>query len=163
MMGSRGPIPKPSVTRRRRNTPVVPTKTAARGAKKVASVVVPKPDRKWHPVARLWYRSLAQSGQTEFYQSSDWTLAFLIAESISRDLCPQVVGVTENGEVIRAEVPLKSANLAAYNHAFTDLLVTEGARRRASVELRRLSEADRAAVRRAEATITNIRSRLTSR
>ena len=92
-------------------------------------------------VAKRWYLSLAQSGQAEFYEPSDWAVAFLMAESISRDLKPQFVGFRQTGrqETVPeyAVVPLKGASLSAYLKAMTDLLVTEGARRRAGIELQR--------------------------
>lgn len=134
-MGTRGPAPKRSTQRRRRNAPEIPVTTgiASKG------VVAPPADDEWHPVARAWYDSLAESGQATFYEPSDWALAFLMAESISRDLNPQFVGFRQvdkfETEPIRETIPMKGASLSAYLKAMTDLLVTEGARRRASVEL----------------------------
>nr|WP_052809999.1 hypothetical protein [Streptomonospora alba] len=61
----------------------------------------------------------------------------MIAESTSRDLCPQVVGTTDDGEILRDAIPLKGASLSAYLKAMTSLLVGEGDRRRARVELPR--------------------------
>lgn len=143
-MGERGPIPNRSDRRRRRNKPVVEV-TAADGAD---SVPVPEADEKWHAVARGWYESLAVSGQSAFYEPSDWATAVLIAESISRDLKPQVVGVhPETGEPVMATIPLKGASLTAYLKAMTALLVTEGDRRRAAVELERPQPGDRDAER----------------
>jgi hypothetical protein len=102
-------------------------------------VEVPKPNSKWHPIAKRWFESLAMSGQSrKYYEPSDWATAYLIAESMSRDLKPQVVGINEEtGEPVMAVIPLKGASLAAYLKAFTALLVTEGDRRRARVELER--------------------------
>lgn len=198
-MGARGPVPKPSSTRRRTNKPVIPVKTAPRGAKAAAKpemqsakkaveavakkaprkttkkaaapvealevevpIVGPHiPDPEWHPVAVRWYESLSASGQSEFYEPSDWATAYLIAESISRDLRPQVVGTTPGGEILRSTIPMKGASLSAYLKAMTDLLVTEGARRRVSVELQKGPKVDPDAER-AAATVTDIRSRLVS-
>lgn len=108
--------------------------TKAAGA---AKVPVPAVDPKWHPVAKRWYQSLAKSGQSAFYEPSDWAVAALIAESMSRDLHPQVIGFTDSGKVIKECIPLKGASLAAYLKAFTQLLVTEGERRRVQMELER--------------------------
>jgi hypothetical protein len=100
----------------------------------------PPPHEKWHPIAKQWYESLARSGQSAFYEASDWATAFLVAESISRDLKPQPIGVDpETGEPVMAVIPLKGASLAAYLRAMTALMVTEGDRRRAGLELRRAS------------------------
>lgn len=103
-----------------------------------ANVEVPPAEKAWHPVARRWYESLAESGQAYFYEPSDWATAYLIAESISRDLKPQVVGLhPETGKPVKASIPMKGASLAAYLKAMTALLVTEGDRRRVRVELER--------------------------
>lgn len=97
-------------------------------------------DESWHPVARQWYESLAHSGQKIYYQPSDWAIAYLLAESLSLDMKPQVVGVNEEtGEPVLARIPLKGASLAAYLKGFTALLATEGDRRRMQIELERES------------------------
>ena len=134
MAVSRGPVPKRSDQRRRRNEPEAPVDVAI-GA---TDVVVPEADPEWHPVAAMWFESLAASGQSVFYEPSDWATAFLIAESMSRDLSPQFVGINEkSGEVEKDVIPLKGASLSAYLKAMSVLLVTEGDRRRARVELMR--------------------------
>jgi hypothetical protein len=97
-------------------------------------------DEHWHPVATQWYESLNLSGQRIYYQPSDWATAYLLAESISRDLKPQVVGIhPETGEAVMAVIPLKGASLGAYLKGFTALMVTEGDRRRLQIELERES------------------------
>ena len=134
-MGARGPVPKRSSERRRTNKPAegagITTAPAAR------SVTVPRADSAWHKVARGWYLSLAKSGQSRFYEPSDWATAYLIAESLSRDLSTQVVGFTEKEGAITATIPLKGASLSAYLKAMSSLLVTEGDRRRLRLELQR--------------------------
>jgi hypothetical protein len=132
-MGVRGPVPKRESQRRRTNKKSKPKRSV--GAAKVA---IPKVDAKWHPAAKSWFNSLAKSGQSKFYEPSDWSMAWLIAESISRDLKPQVVGIVEEtGEAVFAVIPMKGASLAAYLKAMAALLVTEGDRRRAGLELER--------------------------
>jgi hypothetical protein len=96
-------------------------------------------DENWHPIAQMWYESLAHSGQKIFYQPSDWAVAFLLAESISRDLKPQFVGISETDGPIYETIPLKGASLAAYLKGFTALMATEGDRRRMQIELERES------------------------
>lgn len=152
-MGARGPIPKREDQRRRRNKPASKTATvkkkAAPARRKSSSTsirttsavtrsAIPKADPKWHVAAKRFYAALEKSGQSTFYEPSDWAIAWLIAESISRDLKPQVVGVVEEtGEPVFAIIPLKGASLAAYLKAMTALLATEGDRRRAGLELER--------------------------
>jgi hypothetical protein len=136
-MAARGPVPKRSDARRRENKPLVEITTAP-----AASVVeMPAGDEDWHPIARRWFDSLKTSGQNRFYEPSDWAVAYLIAESISMDLKPQFVGFAQTArdstEAEYAVIPLKGASLSAYLKAMGSLLMTEGDRRRASVELQR--------------------------
>ncbi len=134
-MGTRGPVGKRSEERRRRNKDGEPT--SADGAE---SVAVPPADESWHVIAKRWYESLEGSGQSEFYEPSDWAMAQIVAESISRDLNEQVVAVPEKtGEPVYAKVPMKGASLSAYLKAMTALMVSEGDRRRVGVELQRAS------------------------
>lgn len=133
MTGTRGPIPKRSIERRRRNK----TGDTETVSTLVDVVDVPEADKDWHAIARLWYDSLADSGQSVFYEPSDWATAYLIAESMSRDLSPQFVAVTERGDTVTETIPLKGASLAAYLKAMSVLMVTEGDRRRMRLELER--------------------------
>jgi hypothetical protein len=135
-MGTRGPVPKRSDERRRQNKPATATGEITQ-APAADGVVAPEPNGEWHEVAHRWYLSLAASGQSRFYEPSDWATAYLIAESMSRDLNEQVVGITDSGTKVYAEIPLKGASLSAYLKAFSNLLTTEGDRRRASIELQR--------------------------
>lgn len=102
-------------------------------------MTVPAADKKWHPVAARWYRSLKTSGQAVFYEPSDWAVAFLIAEAMSRELKPQPVVSVIDGEqhVEMCTLPPKGASLAAWLKAMTSLMVTEGDRRRLHLELER--------------------------
>ena len=80
----------------------------------------------WHPLARDWYRSLAESAQSQFYEPSDWQTARVLAELLSRSL--------KSGRVTAALVE-------RWQVGATELLTTEGARRRARLELERTTEA----------------------
>lgn len=132
-MGERGPTPKRSDQRRRRNIPTGGEPDQAEGF----PVKVPSIPKDWHPVAKMWFRSLGSSGQSAFYQQSDWATAFVLAESISRELSPQpmIVGKGEDATVEMVSLPPKGASLAAWLKGFTALMVTEGDRRRLSLEL----------------------------
>ena len=143
-MGVRGPAPKRADERmghrsagdKPSNTNPITTAPAA------TKVRVPRADSSWHKVARMWFSSLAKSGQSRFYEPSDWATAYLIAESISRDLSQQVIGFTEKEGAIFGTIPLKGASLSAYLKAMSSLLVTEGDRRRSRVELERGAAVD---------------------
>lgn len=138
-----GPPPKRSDERRRRNTPESgnPQVVDMKDDPMFAGRVDPPPaNENWHAVAKSWYESLATSGQRVFYEPSDWATAYLTAESMSRDLEEQFVGIHEKtGEVIKAKVPLKGASLTAYSRIMAVLMVNEGDRRRVGLELKRES------------------------
>lgn len=143
-MGTRGPVPKRSSERRRRNktneVEKVKVEPKAKPAKKKAppktttptnqfvdaegKVLKPAAKKTWSPIARDWYESLAESGQAEFYEPSDWAAAQLVAEAMSKMLR-------------HGKRPLSSQMFAAVWAAMTDLLTTEGARRRARIEIER--------------------------
>jgi hypothetical protein len=79
-------------------------------------------DADWHELARDWYRSLADSGQSIYYQSSDWQTARIWAELLSK----QLFSSRPSAQMIQA-----------WQSAAADLLTTEGARRRVRVEIER--------------------------
>ncbi|MDT0451859.1 hypothetical protein [Streptomyces hesseae] len=119
-MGARGPVPKRSAERRRRNKDGAELvhATSAPGL-----VEWPDPDASWHAIACDWYRSLAASGQAQFYEPSDVATARYVAEAMSRNLAA--------GQRFSAQL------FAAVSSAMTELLTTEGARRRVRIELER--------------------------
>lgn len=117
-MGRRGPVPKRSSERRRRNADGRPERVALTG-----EVRVPALPKDVHPIARRWYRSLRQSGQARFYEPSDWAAALLVAEQMTRLLASQ-----------RA---IAGPAFTALWSAMSDLLTTEAARRRARIEVER--------------------------
>lgn len=123
-MGARGPVPKRSDQRRRTNQPDDGPITSAIGS---AVVATPEPDESWHQMARDWFASLAESGQSAFYEPSDWQTARIWAEVLSRQL---------QSSRISAQM------IAAWSAGATELLTTEGARRRGRLELERHTEDD---------------------
>lgn len=132
-MGERGPVPKRDDQRRRNADPI------GGPAEKGEHVECTPPPAKasWHPVAKGWYESLAVSGQSWWYQASDWATAYMLAEEMDRHLKPQVFGFNEKtGEPLKAHRPMGPA-LAAILKGMTGLMVTEGDRRRARIELER--------------------------
>lgn len=140
-----GPPPKRSEERRRRNRDAVETQKVDIAELSSHDVEIPVADEGWDPVTKMIWDSLPRSGQAIFYEPADWAAAYLMCESIDRDLKPQVVGITEQGEVVRDVIPLKGASLSAYIKMMTSLLMTEGDRRRARIELERQKAKDAAA------------------
>lgn len=122
-MGQRGPVPKRSDERRRRNKESEPDKVRAI----VEHVVVPKPSLKWHPIAKAWYEALAESGQSKFYEPSDWAAAQYVAESMSINLR-------------QAKARFSAVLFSAVWTAMGDLLTTEAERRRVRMEIDRGAE-----------------------
>lgn len=93
----------------------------------------------WHPLAQRIYDAALSSAQAALYEPSDWAVLALLCESLSRDLRPQLAGVTqgENSEPIYERMPVKGASLSAYLKGFTSLMMTEGDRRRMRLEVDR--------------------------
>ena len=156
------PIPKRSEERRRTNSPepqvldvgkIVADDPDSLPFKIKQDVVPPDPEHlpaggDWHPVVRQLWESLHSSGSALYWEPSDWSMALVFCESLSRDLEEQFVGYTESGEMKYAQIPLKGASLNAYAKLAGQLMLTEGDRRRAGLEIRRdrLAGADVAAV-----------------
>ena len=135
-----GPVPKRSTQRRRTNS------------KKPQQVTVAAPLVAQPPLrdglceqATGWYVSLAASGQSRFYEPSDWAAAQLLAEAIHAFV------EDRNAALLRTILS-----------GFGTLLVTEGDRRRLQLELSRVDEAAVSADAAAEATIHELRGRLAS-
>jgi len=117
-MGSRGPVPKRSTQRRRRNKDEEPESAPATAP----TVAIPAASEHWHESATRWYESLAESGQAQFFEPSDWAAAQIVAGQLSEFLTASK----------------RSAMM--FSHlwsAMTDLLTTEGARRRLKIEIDR--------------------------
>lgn len=144
-----GPAPKRDAERRRRNPKVVETTTVLIDDLIKEPVEIPEVPEGWHPTAKHWFESLTRSGQSVFYEPSDWATALVIGETLSRELNPQYVAYTdkESGEVIAEWItmPMKGASLAAILKGMASLMVTEGDRRRLSIELERKRAKDEAA------------------
>lgn len=116
----RGPVPKRSDQRRRRNKPEAdaPAVVVAMGQQVVKP---PTEDRAWHPYAKDWFRALKRSGQSQFYQESDWREAKLVAWLITQELSSPTGARAGMMDVIFSRADA--------------LMTTEGARRRLRVEL----------------------------
>lgn len=94
----------------------------------------PEPNPDWHPIAMQWYESLPKSGQSHYYQASDWATAVMCADLISR-------------EFHRADDPESKKGISPMmiHEIFTqagNLLTTEGERRRLRLELIRAEKND---------------------
>lgn len=122
-----GPVPKRESERRRRNKPDVPVQTAP-GA---AVVKIPPANHRWHPIARRLWTALRESGQSAFYEPSDWAFAYSLMDDLT-----YVKTATDRGEKRPAVM------LATVYSSLERLLVAEGDRRRLRMELMRPGNGD---------------------
>ena len=118
-MGARGPVPKRSDQRVRRNKPDV-------AVEKVESIgVVAVPELGFddpHFLTVDLYRSLSESAQARFYEPSDYQ----IARAVLHFLDQQFKTSRPSGQMVQSLFS-----------QLTDLLLTEGARRRVRLEVER--------------------------
>lgn len=118
---------------------------------------IPRADRSWHPIAKRLYNSLKTSGQADFYQNSDWALAYSLCDDLSRykraeDRAEQMnerrdlwYSLTPEARVELGMDPKyapphggkggSAMKLTATLSALAGLMVTEGDRRKIRVEL----------------------------
>lgn len=124
-MAGRGPVPKRSD--RRLGHRAKAEREAATSAPGAAVVSVPAAVESWHPLARDWFDSLAASGQSAYYEPSDWAQARVWAQVLS--------GVLSSARP-------SAQMVAAWQTGAAELLTTEGARRRVRLELQRVHGVD---------------------
>lgn len=117
-MGQRGPVPKRSDQRIRRNTEGKTEKVAAIGAVTTPELGLEDP----HPIIQDLYRSLTESAQSRFYEPSDWQFARFTLHFANK--------------LLTADRP-SAQMLAAVNTMLSNLLVSEGDRRRVQLEVER--------------------------
>ena len=116
-----GPLPKRIEERRRRNA--VPGETVVEMAGEVVPPELPKMTPAVHPVAAGWYESLKASGQSLYFEPSDWAAAVVVTLAMSKNLRAKRFSGELFGQVWGA---------------MNDLLTTEAARRRARIQVRRM-------------------------
>ena len=136
------PYPKRSSERRRANKD--PNLEQAEAG---STVTRPPAAEHWHPYVVGMYDALAESGQSQFFESSDWQFAFLLMERMSR--------------LLERDDPAPAAWVGV-DRGLARLLVTEGDRRQMRLELERKTVRAQSDDARAEATISDIRKRLSS-
>jgi hypothetical protein len=140
-MGDRGPAPRRDAERRRRNAPAHPI--VKMGPDELRSLgfevdLNPEPPaavEEWHPLVMELWEALQVDPARMWMTSADWMATKIVCETLSRDLKPQVVGVTEAGDVVRAVVPVKGANQTAILKHLASIGVTEAARLRLQKEI----------------------------
>ena len=133
-MGTRGPAPKRDAQRAGHR----PADYAADKVELDEPVDVPPANIAWHQTAIDWYKSLAKSGQSFWYEPSDWAKAQIIAAGIS-DYCTDVdagPAFDDNGKPLSARFA-NAATLKVLLSEMASLGVTEQDRRRMRIEVTR--------------------------
>lgn len=122
-----GPIPNRSDQRVRRNKPEIEIDTVDQaGTVTVPELGLENP----HQIVADFWDSLAESGQANYYEPSDWQYARVVMKLLDQ----QLKSYKPSGQMI-----------ATLHSMLTDLLVSEGARRRVRMEVERnKSAADQA-------------------
>ena len=128
MAGARGPIPKRDEERVRRNIPDNPTTTIP----VIGTVVIPDLGDvsfggETHPIIEEMYESMKVSAAVKFFEPTDWTYARLTLLTLNQEL----IAAKQQGR------PIGAMKLSAINQMLSALLLTEGDRRRARLEIER--------------------------
>lgn len=76
---------------------------------------------KWHKTMRRWFESLKHSGQSSFYQPSDWATARMWCDLMTKEL--------------NSPKGVSASLVSQFTIVANSLLTTEGARRRANIEM----------------------------
>lgn len=120
---------------------------------------VPKPNAKWHPIAKRLFKSFASSGQVRWWQDSDWATAYMLMDEYSAykrtdDAALKSRAVRAGWDEEAAKLSPKEREAAGWSRerpkvsafaspqkldsilrALERLLVTEADRRKARIEL----------------------------
>ena len=113
------PVPKRSSERIRRNKPEVPIdKVTVIGGVDIPALGIDDP----HPITINLYQALRESGQSRYFEPSDWAFARFT--------------LTFADKLLKSQRP-SGPVLATVHSMMGDLLVSEGARRRFRVEVER--------------------------
>lgn len=113
-----GPVPNHSDDLSRPRSRRNPDNVVTKGVRK--PVVKPPGRDTWEPFVKEFYDSLGSSGQSDFYQESDWHYARLVCDQLDA----HYVSGMRSGQMFQSIMA-----------AMTSLLATEGERRRVKIEL----------------------------
>jgi hypothetical protein len=127
-MGQRGPIPKRNEERVRRNIPEDPTVTVQmHGLVTIPELGDISHMGETHPLVEEMYESIRQSASVKYFEPTDWSYARLTMHTLNAEL----VSAKHLGK------PIGAMKLTAINQMLSALLLTEGDRRRARLEIER--------------------------
>jgi hypothetical protein len=55
--------------------------SVTQGEARRKGIPIPQPNPNWNPAVQSWYRALRLSGQSQFYEASDWATAVAAAQA----------------------------------------------------------------------------------
>lgn len=123
-----GPPPKRDEERVRRNKPDRPTATVtAIGVVQIPEMGDLSHLGETHPLIEEMYQSIKDSAITQFYEPTDWQFARITLYALNEEL----IAAKHNGK------PIGAMKLAAIIQMLSALMLTEGDRRRARIEIER--------------------------
>lgn len=138
MVASRGPIPKRSEVRRRTNAPEDGLEISRAPARETST---PTPAPYWCDIALEMYESMCASGQSVFWEQSDYTTLWLVCDQLHALHNEQFMGMQGDGvghtRPFYARRPMTASELSAIMKTLGSLGATEGDRRRMRIELQR--------------------------
>lgn len=91
----------------------------------IETLVEPPPaDTTWHPAARRMYEAMLRDPARIWMGPTAWAITWIMAENMSREMYPQVIGVVEGGvdpetgeripgHVAREVIPMKGTSINA--------------------------------------------------
>lgn len=118
-MARKGPVPERVANRLGHRTKAENDVTRIRVPTRAT---VPGPDKTWHPIALRIYKAAKASAQSKLYEPSDWAVLYFVCDEIS------VHCRSKNRSAVK---------LSAINQMLAGLVLTEGERRRAQIEIER--------------------------
>lgn len=134
-----GPIPRPEATlaRPRERTGGEHGAQAVTVGERLPVTWGLDADPAWHPIAIRIYEAARTSGQSAFYQDSDWAILYSLCEDISYYKTPSKATAVnrKTGEASEYDKPRSGQMLQSIMSNLTSLLLTEGERRRVRLEL----------------------------
>lgn len=138
MVASRGPIPKRTEVRRRANASSDGLEVS-RGASMPSAA--PEPAPYWHEMALEIYESMCESGQSVYWEQSDYAVLWLMCDQLHALYQPQFLGMQGDGIGIQkpfyGKRAMTASEIGAIMKTLGGLGATEGDRRRMRIELQK--------------------------
>jgi hypothetical protein len=130
-----GPIPNRSDNlSRERDANRAGNATLTKGT--MRKVTKPRIPGDWDPIAKMVWKSVVNSGQSDFYQSSDYAMLYMILDEYN---AYRTIGVDKHGDPYPTH-KLSGQMFQTIMSALVDLGLSEGSRRRMRIELEKAED-----------------------